>query len=140
MRKVGLAFLFVLGLVAAGGLSAGVVAATTTGATTTTTAPQTIASGVTISGVEVGDLTAEQAFDAVTASFARPLILTVPRHRLALAPARIGAMAAVRGAVERALAAPAYTELKLRVLLNRRGATRYLEHLAKRFDRKPVDS
>jgi lipoprotein-anchoring transpeptidase ErfK/SrfK len=141
MRKVGLAFLFVLGLVAAGGLSAGVVAATTTGATTTTTsAPPTIASGVTISGVEVGDLTADQAFDAVTASFARPLILTLPHHRLALAPARIGAMAAVRGAVERALAAPAYAELKLRVILNRRGATRYLEQLAKRFDRSPVDS
>src|SRR5215210_2571233 len=140
MRKVGLAFLFVLGLVAAGGVSAGVVAATTTTTGTTTTAPQTIANGVTISGVEVGDLTADEAFDAVTASFERPLVLVVPRHRLALAPARIGAMAAVRAAVDRALTAPAATELKLHVILSRRGAGRYLAQVAKRFDRVPVDS
>src|SRR6188508_24233 len=100
MRRVGLLVLFVLGLAAAGGLSAGVVAATTTttGTTTTTTTPATIASGVTISGVEVGDLTADQALDAVTASFARPVVLVVPHHRLAVVPARIGAMAAVRAA------------------------------------------
>ena len=88
MRKAGLLALFVLGLAAAGGLSAGVVAATTTttGTTTTATTPATIASGVTISGVEVGDLTSDQAFAAVTASFARPLTLVVPRHRLAVVP------------------------------------------------------
>ena len=98
--------LFVLGLAAAGGLSAGVVAATTTTGTTTTT-PATIASGVTISGVEVGDMTSDQAFTAVTASFARPLTLVMPRHRLAVDPARIGAMAAVRASVSRALTVPA---------------------------------
>jgi lipoprotein-anchoring transpeptidase ErfK/SrfK len=130
--------LFVLGFAAAGGLSAGVVAATTT--STTTTAPQTIASGVTIAGVAVGDLTAGEAYDAVKASFERPVVLVAPRHRLAVAPARIGAMAAVRGAVERALAAPAGSELKLRVILSRRGAERYLAKVAKRFDRQPVDA
>jgi lipoprotein-anchoring transpeptidase ErfK/SrfK len=138
MRKIGLAFLFVLGLVAAGGLSAGGIAAGTTGTTPTT--PQTIATGVTISGVDVGDLTADQAYTAVASSFERPLILVVPRHRLALAPARIGAMAAARAAVDRALVAPAGTELKLRVILSRRGAERYLAQLAKRFDREAVDS
>ena len=99
MKRVGLLVLFVLGLAAAGGLSAGVVAATTTTATTTT-ALTTIASGVTISGVEVGDMTFDQAFATVTSSFERPVTLVVPRHRLAVEPAQIGAMAAVRAAVE----------------------------------------
>jgi lipoprotein-anchoring transpeptidase ErfK/SrfK len=139
MRKAGLALLFVLGLLAAGGLSTGVVAATTTTGTTTT-APQTIAAGVTISGVDVGGLTSADAFAVVTASFARPLVLVVPRHRLAIAPARVGAMAAVRAAVDRALVAPADTELKLRVIVSRRGAQRYLLALSKRFDREPVDA
>jgi lipoprotein-anchoring transpeptidase ErfK/SrfK len=139
MRKAALAVLFVLGLLAAGGLSAGVVAATTTTGTTTA-APQLIAPGVTISGVDVGNFTEGEAFRTVTESFARPLVLTVPRHRLAVAPARLGAMAAVRAAVKRALAAPAGTELKLRVLLSRKGTRRYLDAVAKRFDRKAVDS
>jgi lipoprotein-anchoring transpeptidase ErfK/SrfK len=139
MRKAALAVLFVLGLLAAGGLSAGVVAASTTTGTTTTT-PQLIAPGVTISGVDVGNVTEGEAFQAVTESFARPLLLAVPRHRLSVAPARIGAMAAVRAAVKRALAAPAGTELKLRVILSRRGTKRYLDAVAKRFDRRPVDS
>src|SRR5215510_6298929 len=134
MRRAALAIPFVLGLLAAGGLSAGVVAATTSTGTTTT--PQLIAPGVTISGVDVGNFNEGEAYQAVTESFARPLLLAVPRHRLALAPAKIGAMAAVRAAVKRALAAPAGTELKLRVILNRRGTNRYLDAVAKRFDRK----
>ncbi|HKG42758.1 MAG TPA: L,D-transpeptidase family protein [Gaiellaceae bacterium] len=140
MRKAGLALIFVLGLLAAGGLSAGVVAAPTTTTGTTTTGPQTIAPGVTISGVEVGEMSASDAFAAVTASFARPLVLVIPRHRLAVAPARIGAMAAVRAAVARAVVAPAGTELKLRVIVSRRGAQRYLSAVAKRFDRAAVDA
>jgi len=139
MKRAGLVLLFLLGLAAAGGLSAGVVAATTT-TTTTTTTPTTIASGVTISGVEVGAMTSDQAFAAVTASFARPLTLVVPRHRLAVDPARIGAMAAVRAAVSRALTVPADTALKLRVILSRKVMQRYLDAVAKRFDREPVDS
>ena len=64
----------------------------------------------------------------------------MPRHRLAVAPARIGAMAAVRAAVGRALTAPADTGLKLHVIVSRKGAQRYLAAVAKRFDREPVDS
>jgi lipoprotein-anchoring transpeptidase ErfK/SrfK len=144
MRKAGLALLFVLGLLAAGGLSAGVVAATTTtgttGTTTTTTTPTVIAEGVTISGVDVGGMTSSDAYTAVSTSFARPVVLLVPHSRLALAPARIGSMAYVRDAVSRALTAPAGTELKLRVILNRRGAQRYLAGVAKRFDHAAIDS
>ena len=49
-------------------------------------------------------------------------------------------MAAVRAAVARALTVPADTALKLRVILSRKGTQRYLDAVAKRFDREPVDS
>jgi lipoprotein-anchoring transpeptidase ErfK/SrfK len=142
MRKAALAILFVLGLLAAGGLSAGVVAATTTttGTTGTTTTPQVIADGVTISGVDVSGMSSADAYTAVSESFARPVALLVPHSRLAVTPARIGAMAYVRDAVSRALVAPAGTELRLRVILNRRGATRYLAGVAKRFDHPALDA
>jgi lipoprotein-anchoring transpeptidase ErfK/SrfK len=141
MRKAALAMLFVLGLLAAGGLSAGVVAATTTtGTTSTTTTPTVIADGVTISGVDVSGMSSAEAYTAVSQSFARPVTLLAPHSRLAVAPARIGAMAYVRDAVSRALAAPAGTALKLRVILNRRGATRYLAGVAKRFDHPALDA
>ena len=142
MRRVGLALLFVLGFGAAGGLSAGVVAATTSGTTTgtTTTAPQTIAPGVSIGGVDVGDLTADEAVAEVNGAFAEPLVLIAPRSRLAVTPKRLGAVAAVRAAVTRALTAPAGTVLKLRVSLSRARTSSYLAVVARRFDRKPVDS
>ena len=142
MRRAGLALLFVLGFGAAGGLSAGVVAATTSGTTTgtTTTAPQTIAPGVSIGGVDVGDLTADEAVVEVNGAFAEPLVLIAPRSRLAVTPKRLGAVAAVRAAVTRALTAPAGTVLKLRVSLSRARTSSYLAVVARRFDRKPVDS
>jgi lipoprotein-anchoring transpeptidase ErfK/SrfK len=135
--------LFVLGFGAAGGLSAGVVAATTSGTTTgttTTTAPKTIAPGVSIGGVDVGDLTADEAIVEVNAAFAEPLVLIAPRSRLAVTPKRLGAVAAVRAAVTRALTAPSGTVLKLRVSLSRARTSNYLAVVARRFDRKPVDS
>ena len=142
MRRAGLALLFVLGFGAAGGLSAGVVAATTSGTTTgtTTTAPQTIAPGVSIGGVNVGDLTADEAIVEVNAAFAEPLVLIAPRSRLAVTPKRLGAVAAARAAVTRALTATAGTVLKLRVSLSRARTSNYLAVVARRFDRKPVDS
>jgi lipoprotein-anchoring transpeptidase ErfK/SrfK len=145
VRRAGLALLFVLGFGAAGGLSAGVVAATgttTTGTTSTgtTTEPRTIAAGVTIGGVDVGTLTADDAIAEVSAAFARPLVLLVPRHRLAPTPARLGAVALVRDAVRRALVAEAGTALKLRVRLSRRRTSAYLALVARRFDREAVDA
>jgi lipoprotein-anchoring transpeptidase ErfK/SrfK len=136
--------LFVLGLAAAGGLSAGVIAATPTGTTTTTgtttAAPQTIAPGVTIGGVDVGDLTVDDAIAKVNAAFAEPLVLVAPRAQLAVTPRRLGAVAAVRPVVARALTAPAGTVLKLRVTLNRARTSSYLAIVARRFDRAAEDS
>jgi lipoprotein-anchoring transpeptidase ErfK/SrfK len=146
VRRAGLALLFVLGFGAAGGLSAGVVAATTSSGTTTTTTgttttPRTvIAPGVTIGGVSVGGMASDQAVAALTTAFARPLVLLVPRHRLTPSPARLGASAAVRPAVTRALSAAPETALPLRVTLSRAKTRSYVDLVARRFDRKPVDS
>jgi lipoprotein-anchoring transpeptidase ErfK/SrfK len=144
MRRAGLALLFLLGLGAAGGLSAGVVAATGTGTTTTgtttATTPRTIAPGVTIGGVAVGDLTADEAISEVNAAFAEPLVLLVPRHRLAVTPKRLGAVAVVRPAVTRALTSPAGAVLKLRVKLNRARTASYLAAVARRFDHTAADA
>jgi len=95
---------------------------------------------VTISGVVVAGLTAAEAYTAVSASFARPLVLVAPHSRLSVAPARIGTMAAVRAVVGRALRAQPDKALKLHVIVSRRGAERYLARVAKRFDHAPVDA
>ena len=70
-------------------------------------------------------------------------MLSTPTHsssNSAVTPKRLGAIAAVRAAVTRALTAPAGTVLKLRVSLSRARTSSYLAVVARRFDRKPVDS
>jgi lipoprotein-anchoring transpeptidase ErfK/SrfK len=139
-RGVGLALLFVLGLVAATGVSAGIAASTGTTTTGTTTEPQTVADGVTIGGIPVGGLTQDEATDAVNSAFAQPLPLQILRHQLLATPEQLGATALVKGAVENALVAAPNTELRLRVKLNRPKAESFVASVAKRFDRKPVDA
>jgi lipoprotein-anchoring transpeptidase ErfK/SrfK len=133
--------LFVLGLAAAGGVSAGIVSTTTTATTGTTTVPEAlIASGVTIGGIPVGDMTKEEATQAVATAFARPLRLRVLKHVLTVTPARLGAIAQIKPAVNQALAAPPGTALKLHVKVNRPRTERYIAGVARRYDRKPVDA
>jgi hypothetical protein len=144
-RGVGFALLFVLGLLAAGGVSAGIAASTGTSgtgttSTGTTTAPQTIADGVTISGVPVGGLTADEAFQTVDAAFAQALPLLVTGHRVLVTPDRLGATALVQTAVDYALAAAPGSEVKLRVKLNRPKSESFVASLARKYDRKPVDA
>ena len=138
MKRVALPLLFLLGLGAAGGVSAGIGSSTTS--TGTTTNAQVIAAGVTIGGVDVGGMTADEADAAVTTSFERPLPLLVLSHKLFVKPARLGTTALVHDAVNRALAAPSGTALKLRVRLSRPKAQAYVDSLAGHFDRKPLDA
>src|SRR5262249_61470794 len=91
-------------------------------------------------GAEAGGSPSPGPSPPAGASSPPRVVLPVPHGRSALGPAGGGAMAYVRAAVSRALAAPAGSELKLRVILNRRGAQRYLATVAKRFDHAPVDS
>jgi hypothetical protein len=138
VKRVVLAVLFVLGLAAAGGVSAGIGSTTTS--TGTTTDPQVIPAGVTIGGVAVGGMTADEADAAVTSAFEQPLQLLALRHKLFVKPERLGTTALVQDAVNRALAAPQDTALKLRVRLSRPKAQAYVDSLAAHFDRKPADA
>jgi len=157
VRRLLLPVLFALGFLAAGGLSASVVASvgttttttgnattgtdtTTTGTTSTGPVPATIAPGVQISGVAVGGMAASGATEAVLSAAQKPLTVRVGKHRLVVSPAKLGGVPQVRAAVKRALAAAPNAVLRLRIDV-RVGLTRaYVGLLARRFDRKPVDS
>ena len=155
MRRVAL-LASVLGVsLFAGGLAAFVVApapaatgqTTTTSASTTTTPtttvpppPPTIARGVTIGGVRVGGLTPSQAVAVVRISFGRPLVLVAPPRRYAVVPSRLGTVAHVFRAVERARSVPPGTAVPLQITVNGRRVRAYVAKIAKAVERTPVDS
>lgn len=162
MRRLALPVLFVLGFLAAGGLTATVVAAstvatttgttgtgtdttsttdtTTTGTTSTGPSPTTIPPGVTIGGVAVGGLSVAAAKEAVLASEQQPVVVRVGRHKLFAAPGRLGAVPQIKAAVKRALAAAPNELVPLRVDVRQRLTRAYVALVARRFDRKPIDS
>jgi lipoprotein-anchoring transpeptidase ErfK/SrfK len=164
VRRTGLAFLFVAGFALAGGLSAGVVAgttttatgttATTTGATTTVPTTTTTTTGtttteptpnvlppaVTIGGVPVGGLIPSAAYVAVRAAFAKPIVLVLGRREYEVPPARVGAIAYVRNAVNRARTAAPGSAVRLKIVVRRGVARSYVARLARRFDRAAIDS
>jgi lipoprotein-anchoring transpeptidase ErfK/SrfK len=113
---------------------------TSTTTTTTTTAPQVLASDVTIGGVQVGGLTPEAAYAAVREAFERPLVLIAAGRRLTPLPEQLGAVAYALNAVERAKTAPPGTEVPLRIAVEGRRVRAYVATVAKRVDRRPVDS
>jgi len=153
VRRTGLAAVFLLACACAGALlsaalttpvaaSPGQTTSTTSTSTTTptTTTPLVLARDVTIGGVPVGGLTPEAAYAAVRAAFERPLVLVVARHRLAPGPEQLGAVAYALNAVERAKSAPEGTQVPLRIAVDGRRVRAYVATLAKRFDRRRVDS
>jgi lipoprotein-anchoring transpeptidase ErfK/SrfK len=113
---------------------------TSTTTTTTTTTPLVLASDVTIGGVQVGGLTPEAAYAAVREAFERPLVLIAAGRRLTPLPEQLGAVAYALNAVERAKTAPAGTEVPLRIAVDGRRVRAYVATVAKRVDRRPVDS
>jgi L,D-transpeptidase catalytic domain/Putative peptidoglycan binding domain len=134
----------------AGVLSAAVLAAngpmgllqTTTGTTVTTTAapsPAQIPPGVKISGVPVEYMTADQAELALGEAFATPLPVRAGARRFALDPTRF-AVPQIRRAIAYALAARPGTTVRLPVTLRRDRVSAWVGKLAKRLDRRPVDS
>ncbi len=124
---------------------------TTTGTTTTappptTTTPTvprptTIAAGVTIGGeVLVGGLSPAKATAEVKAFFGRPLTVKVGKVTLRTTPRRLGASAYVGDAIRRARVAFPGANIPLKVAAPQQHLEWYVRTLAKRFDRKPVDS
>jgi lipoprotein-anchoring transpeptidase ErfK/SrfK len=105
------------------------------------TTPAPIPFGVTVGGVTVGGLMPERAATRVRKSFARPLVLVVEGGRVVqLAPGALGAQPKVDKAIRRARSARPGAAIPLDVAVSRERIRTYVDRLARRVDRKPVDA
>jgi len=103
--------------------------------------PQLIAPGVTVGNVSVGWLRSREATELVQKTFLRPLVLVVDsEHRIRAAPHDLGARAKIAKAIRRARSARPGVTIPLDVAVYRPTLRRYVERLAGRLDRKPVDA
>jgi lipoprotein-anchoring transpeptidase ErfK/SrfK len=144
--------LLVLACALAGALAAVVLAQPTPAATATTdttepppTEPEppgdaVIPPGVIVGGITVGGLTVDAAFSIVRTAYDAPLTITVDGRVLAPPPTALGATAYVQNAVRRALASAPDTQVPLTVTVRGTRVRAYVDKLARRFDRAPVDS
>jgi lipoprotein-anchoring transpeptidase ErfK/SrfK len=112
----------------------------TTGTTTTAPLPAVLPEGVTIGGMDVGGLAPEDAYAAVRESFESPLTVVFAGRRLLLDPQRLGTVAYVQNAVNRARTAAPYSAVPLTVAVRGSRVREYVGTVAKRFDRRAVDS
>jgi lipoprotein-anchoring transpeptidase ErfK/SrfK len=96
--------------------------------------------GVKISGIEVGGLTADAATSVIQNAFDSPLTIRLGQVVVKPTPTELGATAYVAGAVTKALAAQPDTEITLTVRVAGAKTRAYVDQLAKRFDRAPLDS
>jgi hypothetical protein len=116
---------------------------TTTGTTTTTPrAPQTeyIAEGVSVGKVEVGGMTPAEARTHVQKAFDVPLEIRFGVKTLSVPPAKLGATARVRLAIDQARRAAPNTRIPLFVKIGKGGVNRYVRRLARRFDQPARDA
>jgi lipoprotein-anchoring transpeptidase ErfK/SrfK len=139
------------GLALAGGSSGADSTDTTTEPPTETAPPpppappppksQLIEPGVIIGGMSVGWLTPRTAADLLRKEFSRPLVLVVsPQQRVRAKPQELGAQAKIDKAIRRARSARAGAQIPLDVQVSRAKLRRYVDKLARRFDREAVDA
>jgi lipoprotein-anchoring transpeptidase ErfK/SrfK len=103
--------------------------------------PQLIEPGVIVGGISVGWLTPRTATDLLRKEFSRPLVLVVsPEQRIRAAPQQLGAQAMIDKAIRRARSARAGLQIPLDVQVSRTKLRRYVDKLAKRFDREALDA
>lgn len=140
MKGVSLLLSIVAGLVVAGVLASALPAADPPPTTTEPVPSGTIATGVSIGGIDVSGLTRDAAAAAVSEAFATPLELQVGKTRVLVTPTALGATPNLDPAVERALTAVPDTAVPLGVAIAVGKPAAFVAALAKRFDRKPVDS
>ncbi|MEJ7568275.1 MAG: L,D-transpeptidase [Gaiellaceae bacterium] len=101
----------------------------------------TIPAGVTIGGLLVGGLSATRATTEVRAFFARPVTIRIAgTSKLLVSPKALGAAAFVGDAVKRARISRPGAKVPLKVAAPRASIERYVERLARRFDRARIDS
>jgi lipoprotein-anchoring transpeptidase ErfK/SrfK len=108
--------------------------------TTTTTPAATIADGVVLGGVAVGGMTADVAAQAVTAQFARPVVLRLGGTTITIAPSLLGVSVPAEAAVAKALTVGPATVLGLRASVDRSVVAALVARLAARFDHAPADA
>jgi lipoprotein-anchoring transpeptidase ErfK/SrfK len=108
--------------------------------TTTTTAAQTIAGGVVLGGVAVGGLAPDAAVQAVSAQFARPVVLHLGKTTITVAPSLLGVSVPAQAAVAKALTVGPGTTLGLRASVDRYAVSTLVARLAARFDHEPEDA
>jgi lipoprotein-anchoring transpeptidase ErfK/SrfK len=102
--------------------------------------PPVIADGVTVSGVDVAGLTGAEARAALQTFFARPVRLVLGTERSFVRASQLGADARIGNAVAAALAAPADTALRLRVVVSSSTLRAWISRKANVFRRKPVSA
>jgi lipoprotein-anchoring transpeptidase ErfK/SrfK len=107
---------------------------------TTTAPPTAIPADVTVAGVKVGGLDPATATAAVQQSFAQPIVLRYGTTTISVTPDLLGASANVDKAIAAAAAAAPGSAVKLPVTVSRPGITSFLQKIAARFDRDPVDA
>jgi lipoprotein-anchoring transpeptidase ErfK/SrfK len=113
------------------------------GTTTTGTTPApdgTIAAGVTIYGVDVGGMTAADAQAAVQSAFDEPLRFAWKKRKWWAEPERLGGKIYVAGAVNRALTAPAGSDVSVVVSIKGAALDDYIAYLNRNFARPAKNS
>jgi hypothetical protein len=113
---------------------------TTTTTTTTTPPPATIPAGVRIGGIDVGGMSPEAALAVVRTAVASPLVIEFQNLRLEPSPQQFGTVFYVQGAVDRARRAAPGSEVDLVVRVQGERVRDYVTSVARRIDRRPVDS
>jgi hypothetical protein len=124
-----------------GTTTAGTTTATTTTivTTTTVTAPQPLPEGVTVGGVPVGSLSPAEAAQEIRKYFSLPLPLRLG-HRVFKANPNTLAAPKIAKALDRARVAQPFANLSLGVTVRTPRVRTYVATVAKKVERKPVDS
>jgi len=99
-----------------------------------------IAPGVTVAGIKVGGLMSEPARAKLTEAFSRSIQIQHGKRRWWASPERLGAGLGVDTAVSDALDARPLTAVDLKVTVSERATRRFAAHVARTFDRQPVDA
>lgn len=103
--------------------------------------PAPIAFGVIVGGVKVGGMMPFQARKTVTKAYSRPLVLVAEEvSRVELAPSALGANSNVPKAIRRARLARPGAVVPLDVEVSQARVRSYVDRLARRLDREPVDA
>jgi lipoprotein-anchoring transpeptidase ErfK/SrfK len=151
VRRAGLALLLLVGLALAGGAAAAVrddvpppTTTTTTPAppptTTVAPAPQVLPDGVEIAGVPVGGMAPTEAFLALQSAFPQTLQVRVGDSLLTAKRSALGATDYLWNAVNKAKTMTPGSTLTVTTTVKGEAVHAYLQKLAARFDRKPVDA